>query len=82
MVLNPTYRPRRRRLLSSVDEGETVRVVGIGGGRGVCRRLGDMGLSNNSVISIIQNSGGPVVIRCGDTRMALGRGISNKITVE
>jgi ferrous iron transport protein A len=73
---------KRPRSLSTVEEGETVRITGIEGGRIVKIRLREMGLSPGNTIEVIQNSGGPVIIQNGESRLALGRGVSSKITVE
>ena len=80
--MNPVYIPKRRRPLSTAREGEEVNIIRIEGGRRVSRRLMEMGLSSSSRIKVVQNSGGPVIIVCKRTRMALGRGVSQKILVE
>lgn len=47
------------------------------------RRIMDMGLRPDSVVEIISaaNSSGPVVVKIGDTRLSLGRGMAQKILV-
>jgi len=73
---------RKPRYLSMVREGESVRIKDIQGGAGVTIRLREMGLSPGGMVSVVQNSGGPVIIQSCGSRIALGRGVSSKIMVE
>jgi len=68
--------------LAMARPGELVTVTGIRAGRGLQRRLADMGLTPGVQIRVI-NSGasGPVLIDLRGTRVALGRGIAQKIVV-
>jgi ferrous iron transport protein A len=65
-----------------VREGEVVRVTSIHGGRGVHRRLRDLGINSGCELKVVQNNGGPVIVIVGDSRMGLGRGVADKIVVE
>jgi len=68
--------------LSQVAEGEIVNIVEIEGGRGLKGRLTTMGLLPKTQIQVVRNGGsGPFVISIGNTRMALGRGVVDKIIV-
>jgi ferrous iron transport protein A len=70
------------RPLSQVAEGEIVSIVEIEGGRGLRGRLTTMGLLPKTQIQVVRNGGsGPFVISIGNTRMALGRGVVDKIIV-
>ncbi len=80
--MNPITIPRVRRPLSNVKEGEKVTVMLIKGGRGVNRRLSELGIGTGSEIKMVQNSGGPVIVVVGDSRMGLGHGVASKIEVE
>ena len=76
--------PGRRRiplgLLSESEEGE---VVELRGGRGMRRRLLDMGLSVGAPVKVlVSNPPGPVLVGVRGTRLALGRGLAMKILVE
>ncbi|MBN1344250.1 MAG: transcriptional repressor [Phycisphaerae bacterium] len=69
--------------LAKVASGEKVRVVAIGGGTGMQRRLISMGLRMGSVVRRLNtNRFGPVVISIGGTRLALGRGMADRVIVE
>jgi ferrous iron transport protein A len=63
--------------------GEVVTVVGVRGGWGLQRRLADMGLTPNVRIRLINSQvAGPVVIELRGSRLALGRGVAQKIMVK
>lgn len=80
--MNPIVIPRTRRRLSIVKEGEQVRVTALAGGRGIHRRLRELGISEGTELTVVQNVGGPVIVKVGDSRMGLGRGVAEKIQVE
>ncbi len=61
--------------------GEIVKIAGILGGRGIYLRLMNMGIKVGDVVEVVQNAGGPVIIKKGNTRLALGIGVSGKILV-
>ena len=68
--------------LAMVRPGETVSVVGIAGGRGLARRLTDMGLTPGVKIRVVNNYlPGPVMIELRGSKVALGHGVSQKIMV-
>jgi Fur family ferric uptake transcriptional regulator len=68
------------RPLTDVAVGERVRLVSIGGDRGVGRRLADLGLIPDSEIQLVNNTGA-IIVALGNTRVALGRGVAAKILV-
>ena len=70
------------RYLHQVNEGEMVRIRSIDGGRGVNRRLKELGMSVGTVVKVVQNTGGLVIIVVGDSRMGVGKGVAGKIRVE
>ncbi|MCJ7729144.1 MAG: ferrous iron transport protein A [Sedimentisphaerales bacterium] len=73
---------KNTRCLSQVAEGEVVSIVGVAGGRGLRSRLTTMGLLPKTQIKVVRNGGsGPFVISIGNSRMALGRGVADKIMV-
>jgi len=47
-----------------------------------CGRIGDMGLRSGKVVEMLNNEGrGAVLIKVGEARIALGRGMAMKIMV-
>lgn len=72
----------RRFPLTLADEGDRVRIVAVQAGRGMTRRLTDMGLPMGSEIVVVQRLGkGSVVVAHEQTRMALGAGMAHRILV-
>ena len=68
--------------LSFVERGRTVRVVSIEAGFGLARRLMEMGMLVGSVVKVVEQSYGHVIVEVRGARFALGRGMSSKIVVE
>lgn len=68
--------------LSMASEGERVRVAAAHGGQNVLRRLFAMGIIDGTELEVIQRHGAEgIVVRCGETRWALGRGMAHKVLV-
>jgi Fe2+ transport system protein FeoA len=68
--------------LSQAAEGQMVSVVSVDGGRGLRGRLTAMGVLANVQIRVVHNGrSGPIVISIKNSRMAIGRGVADKITV-
>jgi len=69
--------------LSMASPGQEVRLVGVRGGWGVRRRLADMGLTPGEKVWVVQSGGwGPLIIAVRGSRLALGRHMAHRITVE
>ncbi|RLG53817.1 MAG: hypothetical protein DRO00_02895 [Thermoproteota archaeon] len=68
--------------LAFIQEGKKARVIDIFGGRGMVRRLMEMGLSPGSEVIVVRNSLGPMIIEVRGVRLALGRGLASRILVE
>lgn len=67
--------------LDMARPGERVRFVRTMGGRTMAGRMNDLGLCLDTEVEVITNDGGPLVVACGGTRLALGRGMGHKIMV-
>lgn len=66
----------------TLDSAEgKVRIIGISAGRGLVRRLADMGLAVGRVVEVV-SKGPPIVVKVMDCEIAIGRGIARKILVE
>jgi len=73
---------KQPRPLSTVQAGETVKLVRINAGHGLNSRLASMGLLPNVEITVVNNTHpGPFVISVKDSKMMLGRGMAQKIMV-
>lgn len=75
--------------LAFLSEGAKGKVTRIRGGRGLIRRLNDMGLTRDSEVIVVcshcscnANNGGPLVVEIKDSRIAFGRNVATKIMVQ
>lgn len=69
--------------LSELPEGTTAKIVSIGGGH-VARQLRELGLYPGDDIRLVRHAalGGPLLVECRGTQIAIGRGIADKVVVE
>jgi Fur family ferric uptake transcriptional regulator len=68
--------------LAMAKPGENVLIKDIIGGRTVRNRLASMGLRSGDSLEIINNNGrGRLIVGHGPTRLAMGRGVAQKIMV-
>lgn len=69
--------------LTLASVGEEVRLVAIHGGQGMRKRMADLGLNPGMSLRVVQmNPDGPVIVAVKDSRLALGRGMAQKVMVE
>ena len=69
------------RTLAVLREGEEAEIIGFQGGRGLIKRLLEMGFTRNAKIKVLSNSPGPVLVDVRGSKVALGRGMAMKIIV-
>jgi len=69
-------------LLHKIQVGETVRILKIDAGKTLEGQLQHMGIREGEVLKVIQNTKGPIIVAKEAMRLALGRGMSQKIWVE
>lgn len=69
--------------LSMVGPGATAELIAIQGGHALQKRLADLGLTPGTRVRIVQGNGaGPMILAFkDDARLALGRGVAQKIMV-
>uniref|UniRef100_A0A7V4G6A0 Ferrous iron transport protein A n=1 Tax=Desulfobacca acetoxidans TaxID=60893 RepID=A0A7V4G6A0_9BACT len=65
--------------LAAMPSGSRVRITGCRGGRMLRARLVALGLNVGREIDILQNNRGLIIVGINGGRVALGRGISQKI---
>lgn len=69
--------------LTGLPPGCSAIVKAVEGGHGLRRRLASMGLTVGSEVqSLISRGRGPIVVAVRHTRLALGRGIAERVMVE
>ena len=69
--------------LGNAPEGAQVHLIGIDAGQGLTARLTAMGLVPGVELTVVRNQGfGPAVVEVKGTRLALGRGMAQRIRVK
>ena len=68
--------------LAGIPAGQRVRIIGYRGGRMLRARLLAMGLNLGREMEVLQNNRGLIIVGINGGRVALGRGISQKILAE
>ena len=71
-----------RHSLAEMPAGQRVRITGHRGGRMLRARLLAMGLNLGREVEVLQNNRGLIIVGINGGRVALGRGISQKILAE
>ena len=63
--------------------GDSAEITSLGGGHGVVRRLAEMGLAPGARVTVVSDAGGggPIVVRVGEARLGLGRGMARHVLV-
>lgn len=67
--------------LAMTQPGERVRIALLRSGKGLAKRLTELGLHVGSQLTVSQHEGGNLVVIRGETRLALGAGMAQKIMV-
>ena len=67
--------------LAMAQEGDRVRIFLLRGGKGLEMRLTSLGLNVGSELTVSQRQGNNLVVIRGETRLALGAGMAQKIMV-
>jgi ferrous iron transport protein A len=68
--------------LSEILVGQKVRLVAVDGGRQLVRRLLSLGLCIGTEVEVLHHRGHGVVIAREGNRVALGKGIAEKLRAE
>lgn len=70
--------------LADIQDGQTVIVISISGGKMMTKRLADLGMTSGTEIKVIGRTmfSGPIQIEVCNSRLALGKGLASKIIVK
>lgn len=68
--------------LLTLNKGDSGKVKLIDAGRDATRRLYEMGLNTGAPVKIVKNDAGPVIVCLAGNKVAIGRGLAEKIIVE
>ncbi len=70
------------RPLTTVPVGATVQLHRVVGDRRTVRRLADLGLTPGVALTVLQRSGGPLILSVRGARVAIGRAMASCMTVD
>ncbi len=68
--------------LVTSKQGDIGKVKCIHAGRCATRRLCEMGLNIGAPVKIVKNDAGPIIVSLTGNKVALGRGLAEKIVLE
>lgn len=68
--------------LALLDPGKRAVIKELRGGRGLIRRLLELGFVPGTTVEILKSNPGPILVSIRGTKVALGRGVAMKILVE
>ena len=69
--------------LSLLQDGEHAQIITINGGRFVNLRMNELGFNAGEKLKVIRNvGGGPILVELKAGKIAIGRGVANKILCE
>jgi len=70
--------------LLQISPGTSVRVIDFDGGINLRRKLTQYGIHPGDCLRLLRKAplGGPLLVKCNDRDIALGRGVADKIIVE
>ena len=67
--------------LSNAKKGALLTLVKVDAGNRLNHRMADLGLTPGVCLEIMQDSGGPILLSVRNSRVAVGRGMADKILV-
>ena len=84
MLIDKGNEMEELRNLIQIPQGRKAIVKAIRGGRGLVQKLQAIGIREGKEIEKVSRgiARGPVVIRCGNTEVAIGFGMAQKVFVE
>jgi len=70
--------------LDAAPAGSRVRVVEVGGGAGLARRLAQLNIRVNQALTVerVAPLGGPILVEAAGASVAVGRSLAHKVKVE
>ena len=68
--------------LARLNPGKKGRVERIAAGDCATKRLYEMGFNTGANIKVIKNDRGPIIVSLSGNKIAVGRGLANKIIID
>jgi ferrous iron transport protein A len=66
-----------------MNAGEGGTIADVRGGRGIIRRLTELGLAPGVHVKMVNEAGraGPVIVKVGEAKVGIGRGMARRVLV-
>ncbi|NMB06804.1 MAG: hypothetical protein GX981_00280 [Tissierellia bacterium] len=68
--------------LTNLNPGENGKVKNIAAGDCATKRLYEMGFNTGANVKVIKNDRGPIIVSLSGNKIAVGRGLANKIIID
>ena len=78
---NEWYMSQEWTCLSEIEPGASAVVRRVDGGHGFVHRMAAMGIRPGVIVHVVR-AGGPVIVKTGQQRLVLGRGMVHRVVVE
>ena len=67
--------------LVNLNNGSNGKIKEISAGKGATKRLYEMGFNTGAQVKVIKNDSGPVIVSLRGNKVAIGRGLADKIII-
>jgi ferrous iron transport protein A len=67
--------------LNFIGIGKFAEINSVEGSDVMCKKIMEMGMNKGTVIKIMKNDSGPLIVKVGETRLVLGRAMAQKVMV-
>lgn len=67
--------------LNFIGMGKFAEINSVQGCESMCKKIMEMGMSKGAIVKIMKNDKGPLIVKVGETRLVLGRGMAQKVMV-
>lgn len=68
--------------LNIIDTGKQASVNAVCGSETMCKKLMEMGVNRGAIIEMVRNDSGSIIIKLGESRLVLARGMAQKVLVQ
>lgn len=71
-----------KKTILELKNGESGNVKSVTAGKDATRRLYEMGFNTGAPVKIVKNDSGPIIVCLDGNKVAIGRGLAERITLD
>ncbi len=71
-----------KKTILELKNGEAGNVKSVTAGKDATRRLYEMGFNTGAPVKIVKNDSGPIIVCLDGNKVAIGRGLAERITLD